>query len=401
MAPVSAWRAVSLMAVTVFVDFLSFGLVLPLLAFRAQRLGASPVLVTATLSVQALAQAVCTPLAGRLSDRHGRRPVIAGALLVEAAAFAATALAGSVPALLAARCLAGLGTSSVGSAQAVVADVTGPEDRARGMGVVGAAVGIGFVVGPALGGLLATMGPDVPFWAGAGLAAGAALLVWLLLPETLAPGHAGAGPWWSILQTVSGVTGRSAAARLIWLTSITTLAFAAMEAIYPLATQRVLGWGATANGYAFAYLGLLMAAAQVARPRRAAGTGALRLGLAGLAASLLLLAAASAGLPVMVAALTLLGVSLGVVTPAVAALLTAVAPAGRHGETLGAARGAEALSRAAGPLAAGVLYGLAGPPLPFLAGGVLVAGGLFLLTGRSVPAASAVRPVPEHGSARR
>ena len=100
---------------------------------------------------------------GALSDRYGRRPVILISLLVEAAAFAMTALAGTLPMLLVARFVGGMGASNIGSAQAVVADVTPPEQRARGIGVIGAAIGLGIVVGPALGGLLATLGAATSF----------------------------------------------------------------------------------------------------------------------------------------------------------------------------------------------------------------------------------------------
>ena len=173
-----------LMGLTVFIDITGFGLVLPLLPFWAQRLGADAFVIGLITTAYALAQFLFTPLLGALSDRYGRRPVILVSLLVEAAAFAMTALAGTLPMLLVARFVGGMGASNIGSAQAVVADVTPPEQRARGMGVIGAAIGLGFVVGPALGGLLATLGAATPFWVAMGVALLNALLVWRFLPET-------------------------------------------------------------------------------------------------------------------------------------------------------------------------------------------------------------------------
>src|SRR4029077_21096133 len=122
-----------LMGLTVFIDITGIGLVLPLLPFWAQRLGADAFVIGLITTTYALAQFLFTPLLGAISDRYGRRPVILISLLVEAAAFAMTALAGTLPMLLVARFVGGMGASNIGSAQAVVADVTPPEQRARGM----------------------------------------------------------------------------------------------------------------------------------------------------------------------------------------------------------------------------------------------------------------------------
>src|SRR6266849_4670288 len=162
-----------LMALTIFIDFAGFGIILPLLPFWAQRFGAGPVVVGLVLTIYALAQFLFMPLLGTLSDRYGRRPIILAALLTEAFSLALSALAGSLFILLVARFIGGLGASNIGSAQAVVADVTPAQGRARGMGLIGAAIGLGFVVGPAL-----------PFWAAMIVALANALLVLRFLPET-------------------------------------------------------------------------------------------------------------------------------------------------------------------------------------------------------------------------
>ena len=138
--------SVYFMALTIFIDFAGFGIVLPLLPFWAERLGAGAVGVGLILTIYALAQFIFTPVLGTLSDRYGRRPIILASLLIEALSFALSALAGSLAILLVARFIGGLGASNIGSAQAVVADVTPVERRARGMGLIGAAIGLGFVV---------------------------------------------------------------------------------------------------------------------------------------------------------------------------------------------------------------------------------------------------------------
>src|SRR5713101_1963699 len=173
-----------LMTLTIFIDFAGFGLILPLLPFWAEHLGANPTEIGLILTIYALAQFILTPILGALSDRYGRKPIIVGSLLIEAFSFSLSGLAGSFVVLLIARFLGGMGASNIGSAQAVVADVTPPEGRARGMGMIGAAIGLGFVVGPAIGGLLSPIGPAVPFMVAMSIAIVNALLVLSFLPET-------------------------------------------------------------------------------------------------------------------------------------------------------------------------------------------------------------------------
>src|SRR5579883_1873267 len=126
-----------LMALTVFIDFTAFGLIIPLLPFWAEHLGASPFAVGLLLTSYALAQFLFTPLLGSLSDRYGRKPIIVFSLCIETASLIASALANALPILLLARFIGGIGASNTGSAQAVVSDVTPVQTRARGMGLIG------------------------------------------------------------------------------------------------------------------------------------------------------------------------------------------------------------------------------------------------------------------------
>ena len=246
-----------LMALTILIDFAGFGTVLPLLPFWAERQGAGALGIGLILTIYALAQFLFTPVLGALSDRYGRRPIIIASLLIEALSLALSALAGSLPMLLVARFIGGLGASNIGSAQAVVADVTPVEKRAKGMGLIGAAIGWGFVVGPALGGVLAPLGPTVPFWVAMGIALANALLVLRLLPETrhmqattqVSPPmpftNHGRGvmlaEWRQVLR-------HPAVARLVVINLLFTLAFTAMEAVLPLFTQHAFGWTALQMG---------------------------------------------------------------------------------------------------------------------------------------------------------
>jgi multidrug resistance protein len=370
-------NAILMVALVVLVDITGFGLILPLLPFWAERLGANPFEVGLILTVYALAQFLFTPVLGALSDRFGRRPVILISLLIEAVGFALTAVSGSLPLLLISRFVGGLGASNIGSAQAVVADVTAPKDRARGMGMVGAAIGMGFVIGPSLGGVLAGFGSTVPFWAAFATALVNAALVLALLPETRvkrAPSGTVSTSPFTIFAGWQRVFRTPAIVRLIVVNLLFTLAFTAMEAVYPLFSQRVFGWTATQNGYIFTYVGVIIVIMQggmVGRLVKRFGERGVQIaGLALLAAGLALLPF-SGTLALMLLALALLSIGDGAVTPTNNALLSLASPADAQGETLGVSQGMAGLGRMLGPLAAGWLFGI-GIGLPYIFGALLV-----------------------------
>jgi len=366
---------VFLMALTVFIDFTGFGLVIPLLPFWAERMGASALVIGLLSTSFALVQFVFTPLLGALSDRVGRKPIILGSLLVEGLSFALTALAGSLPFLFVARAIGGLGASNLGSAQAVVADVTPRESRARAMGIIGAAIGLGFIVGPALGGVLASLGPAFPFWVSMGVALLNALLVWAFLPETRSrlTEHTSKtslvvfGSW-------KKAFGNATVARLVVINLLYMVAFAGMETVFALFTQHTFGWTAMQNGLLFTYIGVIVVLMQggLVGPL-VKWMGEQRLLLAGLLllAGGLILLPWSTHLALLLLTLGILSAGDGAVTPIVSTLLSFASPADAQGETLGLAQGMAGLGRMLGPLVAGSLFTV-GIPLPFLLGGVLV-----------------------------
>jgi DHA1 family tetracycline resistance protein-like MFS transporter len=370
-----------LMALTIFIDFTGFGLVIPLLPFWAEHLGANAVGVGLILTIYALAQFIFTPILGSLSDRYGRRPVIIASLAIEAISFALSALANTLPFLLIARFIGGLGASNIGSAQAVVSDVTPPKERARGMGLIGAAIGLGFVVGPALGGLLASLGPALPFWVAMGVAIANTLLVFFFLPETrkqqeaTQPGESHRTNTFVVLAGWRQVLRNVAAARLVLIYLLFTIAFTAMEAIFPLFTQHTFGWTAMQNGYIFTYVGIVIVIMQgglVGQLVKRFGERSLLIaGLIMLAAGLALLPW-STQLALLLIALGILSAGDGMVTPTLSALLSFASPEGAQGETLGFAQGIAGMGRVIGPLIAGTIYALGGPGTPFLLGAGLV-----------------------------
>jgi multidrug resistance protein len=385
-----------LMALTILIDFTGFGLVIPLLPFWAERLGANAFEVGLIITVYALAQLLFTPVLGTLSDRYGRKPVIVVSLFIETVALVMTALAGSLPLLLLARFIGGLGASNIGSAQAVVVDVTEKQDRAKGMGLIGAAIGLGFVIGPAAGGVLAPAGQTLPFWVAAGVALVNALLVFLFLPEThkRASGETEQTPHGSRGLGILFSGWRNAARYpsvlgMVLVNLLYTIAFTGMEAIFALFTQHTFGWGASQNGYIFTYIGIIVVIMQgglVGRlVKRWREPGVLLAGLVLMAVGLISLAF-STRFALLLVTLGILSVGDGAVTPTVSTLLSFASPVEVQGEMLGLSQGVGGLGRIIGPLIAGSLYTFSSA-LPFVVGGILV----ILAAIVALPALSAVR----------
>jgi multidrug resistance protein len=367
-----------LMALTILIDFTGFGLILPSLPFWAQHLGANAFGVGLIITIYALAQFLFTPLLGSLSDRYGRKPIITISLLIEAVSLVATALAGSLPLLLAARFIGGSGASNIGSAQAVVADSTTPQERAKGMGLIGAAIGLGFVIGPALAGVLSPFGQAIPFWIAGGVALLNALLVLCFLPETrkrqAATSTSPQRGWVALFSGWRNVCKQRAIVRLVAINFLFTLAFTAMEAIFALFSQHTFGWGTVQNGYVFTYIGVLVVIMQgglVGRlvkrwhEQRVMIGGLVLLGIG------LILLAFSTHVAWLLIALALLSIGDGAVTPTISTLLSFSSVADAQGETLGLAQGIGGLARVIGPVVAGVLYDRIGAGIPFIAGGIL------------------------------
>ena len=256
----------------VFVDLVGFGLIIPLLPFYAERFGASPQLVTILMAVFSLMAMIAAPFWGRLSDRIGRRPVLMASMAAAALAYLWMGFASELWMLFAARAFAGICAGNIAAAQAYIADVTSPEKRARGMGLIGAAFGLGFIIGPALGGLVAgndvaTADLETPGLIAAGLSAIAFLGVVLLLPESL-PAAVRARQARSRFGALCSAFRQPVLARLLAIFFLVILAFAGMESTFALWAMREHGWGPAQIGYVFTYVGLLSAAMQAGQSAR-------------------------------------------------------------------------------------------------------------------------------------
>src|SRR5438045_3589845 len=178
-------RPLTIIFLTILVNLVGFGIIIPLLPFYAESFGASPLVIGLLFAVFSLCQLVSAPALGDLSDRYGRRPVLIFSLLGTVISFAMLALAHSIAMLFAARIVDGLSGGNISTARAYVADVTEPKDRARAYGLIGAAFGLGFIFGPALSGVLARVSYTAPIWAAAAVTLVAAVVAFCWLADTI------------------------------------------------------------------------------------------------------------------------------------------------------------------------------------------------------------------------
>jgi multidrug resistance protein len=360
---------------TVLIDLIGFGIVLPLLPLWAETFGASPIVIGLLTASYALMQFVFAPVWGRLSDRYGRRPVILISLAGSAVSALLIGLAGTLLLLFVARILNGISGASYGAAQAYVADVTKPEERSRGMGMIGAAFGVGFVLGPAIGALFAHVSPSLPFFVAAGLAAANFAAAWAWLPESRRPG---ARPQPAPrLEVLRRALGRRELGPLVLLSFVGTFAFVAMESTFALFGDRRFGYSPAQVGLLFAYVGVASVVAQgylVGKlTARHGESRVLQWGLAGTGVGLALLAAADV-LWLLLIALALLAGAAGLVFATTTALVSLSAGEDEQGGALGILASSGGLARIAGPVAALALFGALGPSAPLLMGAALFAG---------------------------
>lgn len=376
---------------TVFIDLLGFGIVIPLLPIYSRAWGASELELGLLFASFSAMQFLFAPFWGRLSDRVGRRPVLIGGLVGTSASYVLFGLADSMPLLFLSRCLAGFFGANVSTAQAYIADVTTSADRAKGMGVLGAAFGLGFTFGPLVGGELVGFHPGAPGFFAAALSLAAATFGFFRLPEP--ERHAGSRSYG--LGTVRRVLGEGRVSTILLLYFLGILAFSGFESMFirfglarfpavfgvegalaEAGVDQILAAAPIAGRYMFA-IGLISAFIQGVLIRRLVPrfgetalivAGPLFLGLALLGIAL----APSWGL--VIASCALLPLGFGINNPSLQALLSRSAPDELQGGLLGLNQSLGSLARVCGPLLAGAAFGWRGPGTPFVLGALLLAG---------------------------
>ncbi len=378
------WLAVAL-------DLVGFGIVLPILPLYAERFDAGPATIGLLVASFSLAQFVFAPIWGRWSDRVGRKPVLVLSLAGTAVGSLLTGLAGSLWLLFAARILDGISGASVSVAQAAVTDLAPPEQRPRLLGLLGAAFGIGFVAGPAIGALAALGGAHVPFLVAAALAGANAVVAAFRLPETR---PRKADPVVASSPPVAGSVRRELAGYLL-VAFVSLVAFSGFETTFALFGERRLGLRLAGTGVVFTVIGVLVAlvnaGAVAPTVRRLGEPGTLRLGLVLNGCGLAILPFVHSWLA-LAPALLFLTVGQGLVTPTLAATVVGRVSDDRRGAALGAQQSAGGLARVVGPVAAGFAFERIGVGAPYLGGVALVAVAVAVLSRGERPSTQATPP---------
>ena len=371
----------------VLIDLLGFTVVMPLLAPFAEQYGFREWQIGLLFSAYPLCQLIAGPILGRMSDRYGRRPILIFSQAGTALSFLILGLSRNFTVMLLARMLDGASGGNILVAQAYVADVTTPENRSRGMGLIGMAFGLGFVLGPLLGGVLVSLpiAEDwrlrLPFLVAAGFSTLAWILVLSRLPESRPVGarnreSARVLSWRGLVDTMTlpGI------GQLMLLGFLSVLAFAALEGTLSLYLRRRMDWNARSAAFVFAGLGLLSALVQGGLIRRlvprfgeprliGAGIAIVALGFAGLALA--------SGALELAGAIVLVGVGQGLVGPSVSGLLSRITPASEQGAVFGTLSSAQTLARMISYSTANLLLGRISTAAPYWFGfGVYLAAGL-------------------------
>jgi MFS transporter, DHA1 family, tetracycline resistance protein len=381
-------RVVTFVFVTVFLDLIGFGIVIPLFPFYVQSMGGSARTVGLLLGCFSFTQLVATPTLGRLSDRVGRRPVILLSLAGNAASMVLFALATKIsllPLLFASRILAGATAGNLSACQAAIADVTEGDERARGMGRLGAGIGLGLVLGPALGGALSRFGMWAPPLGAAAMAVADLIAAFFWMPETRELGGKGVGANDGVASRAASlwaVLGQRRLVIVLVLYFCTFLYMTTLQVALALLTKERLGWGQSEVGNVFALFGVISLVIQggligwIARTLgqvRVVACGSL-ISAAGLATI-----AASYHFAPLIAGLVLLALGLGVTQPMLSSIASEYAGAEQRGAVLGFAQSAGGLARTVGPVLSGYLFEGIGAGAPF-AGGAMAAVLAFALT---------------------
>lgn len=380
--------------ITVFIDLVSFGIVIPLLPFYAQQFGASGITVGLLLSVFSMMTFLFMPVWGKLSDHHGRRPIILITVVGSVIAYILFSTATSLWMLFLSRTLAGIANSNLSVAQAYIADVTKPEERAKGMGLIGSAFGLGFVFGPLISGIFSaeyfgSLKYTLPGWIAAGLSLINLITAFFLLPESLEHDKRTI----ATARSFFDIKGFKRALQIpqlgiiIILLCIVTVAFSNIFATFPLfVMEPPFGLSSSHTGWFFVEIGIFSAIIQgglIGRLNRifgekkliVIGVTLMMLGFIGFPISALL---GTIGIYGVMAGTAFLSMGSSCLTPSIMSLASQLADPGEQGVILGIVQSFASLARMFGPTLGGVVYDVAGHTTPFYLAAFLMAGSVFL-----------------------
>jgi len=363
---------IGIIFLVVVIDLIGFGIVLPLLPLYAKHYGASPAVIGLLAISYSVTQLLFSPIWGALSDRRGRRPILLISLIGAVLFYILFGWAPSLLWLFVARLGAGVFAANISTAMAYIADMTSRENRAKGMGLIGAAFGIGFIIGPAVGGFLSQYSYSFPGYGAAMLSFSALALAVFKLPESLATSasSAKAGFLSSFWQPIQTALQQKDFVRPMLMYFLVTFAFASMQVTFPLFTQEVFKFDVQHVGYLFALSGvmsILLQGGLIGRLSRRFGEGVLAIMGAAIYAGGLLAIPFSKSVTLLILIMGLLGLGTGLTLPTLTSLLSLSADEENQGSVLGVSRSVGTLARILGPLWGGWCYGALGLHWPFWA----------------------------------
>jgi MFS transporter, DHA1 family, tetracycline resistance protein len=353
---------------TVFIDLIGFGMVIPFLSYYAREYGASGLEVGAVVGVYSIMQFFFAPVWGRLSDRVGRRPILLISLLASLTGYLMFAFARSLTILFVSRVIAGIGGANIGTAQAYITDSTAPEDRAKGMGLIGAAFGLGFILGPPMSGILSEVGRQrglhgnlLPGLVAAGLSFTAFLIALSVLAESKPPNltpRSGIPPQFDP-RMWREIGSRPLLASLMACLFLTLLSVAGMEVSVTLHAKERFAFTQMDLAYVFLFMGVIVATIQGGLlgklARRFGEKGLILIGSACFVVGIALVPGIHR-VPLVYAAGFLIAIGQGLCYPAITSLVSQLAPEGERGSLLGLATATGSLARFAGPIVSGFFY---------------------------------------------
>ncbi|MCK6586074.1 MAG: MFS transporter [Polyangiaceae bacterium] len=400
---------------TVFLDLLGFGLVVPYLPGVARAYGASDLVATLLGAVFSLMQFLFVPVWGHLSDRVGRRPLLVWSVAASAVGMLLLGFADSLWMLFFARIWSGIATSNLAVANAYIADITAPEDRSRGMGLIGAAIGLGFILGPVIGGLLEALSQTyellprvgaLPAFAAAGLSAINLVLAVSFLPESLAKEDRGKhirSPTPFDLERFRTALRFTGVAPAMAVNFVVILSFSGLEQTFRLFTDDAFKMSVRETGYVLGFVGIVLVVVQGGLMRRIARVVSerilVRTGVLIEAVGFVVIALSPslghAAIIALYAGMGIVALGSALTAPSLSAFVSKCSDGQHQGVVLGVLHSAGAFARIFGPVTGGLLYQTLGPRAPYVAGaiGMTIAGAVSLRLRRTANAEAEGGPV--------
>lgn len=371
-------RRIWIIFTIIFVNLLGFGIILPLMPYYAESLGASTITIGLLFAAYSLFQFLSAPILGELSDKIGRRPILLFSLLGTVISFLLLGVAQTIPILFLARIVDGLSGGNISTAQAYVADITTKQNRTQGMSILAAAFGLGFILGPSVGGLLSRFGYSVPAYVAAAVSAIALILTYFYLPETANKQTAAKKRklFFSMKDFIDALT-HPKVGSVMTVYFLLMLAFASMQGTFALFAEHSLSLKADTIGLLFVYLGVVGIAIQLfflkKLTKRFDETLLVIIGVLLMAGAFGLMTAARDTIHLFIA-ITGLAIGNSVTNPILTGLVSKLSDEEEQGSALGIFQSLASIGRLIGPLAGTFLFSTYGAKAPFLTSAFILLG---------------------------